>query len=204
MKNNDSHLLSLAASIAALFMLTGCGTTSTSKGASLGAVVGGLSGGTRGAATGALIGGGLGYLADRADDKAAARAQSDKEAAALRQAKITSNPQTAYRPDNINPLTGSTWRAISLVSDIDPPGTYSSVVVTFQTNSKVTTLAIPPEGDAAVFVETYRVVDDVLIISGKENGEAYVVNAKFSIENQQMIVVAPGLRVVLEEVDETV
>ena len=68
-------------------------------------------------------------------------------------------------------LTGSTWRVISLVSETDPPGKYASVVITFQTNSKATTLAIQPNGDAEVFVESYRVVDDVLILSGEENGE---------------------------------
>jgi hypothetical protein len=196
-------LIRLAVITVSIINLAGCGTTSTSKGASLGAFVGALSGGTSGAATGALVGGGLGYLADHAEDKAAARAQAEKESAALQQARITSDPATAYRPQNSNPLTGSTWRAISLVSDEVTPGTYGSVVITFQTNSKVTTLAIPHEGDPLVFVENYRVVEDILIISGEENGETYVVNAKFDLSNKQLVVVAPGLRVVLEEVEET-
>jgi hypothetical protein len=182
---------------------SGCGTTSTSKGASLGAVVGGLSGGWSDAATGALIGGGVGYLVDRADDKQAAQAEADRREAAIANSRITADPATAYRPSNINPLTGSTWRAISIVSDEIPPGRYGSVVVTFQTNSKVTTLAIPPQGDPDVFVETYRVVEDVLIISGEENGESYIVNAKFSLADNQLIIVAEGLRIVLEEVEET-
>ena len=112
-------------------MVSGCGTTSTSKGASLGAVVGGLSDGWGGAATGALIGGGVGYLVDRSDDKAAAKAEQEKREAALEMARITADPATAYRPPNINPLTGSTWRAISIVSDEIPPGRYGSVVVTY-------------------------------------------------------------------------
>jgi len=183
--------------------LTGCGTTGTSQGASLGLVVGGLADGWEGAATGALVGGGLGYLSDSAADKKAAREQAEREQKALEQARITQNPTTAYRPEPINSLTGSTWRAISLVSDTVPPGRYASVVVTFQTNSKVTTLAITPDGDAETWVETYRVVDDVLILSGKENGKSYVVNAKFSVADGQMVVVAEGLRVVLEEVEES-
>jgi hypothetical protein len=184
-------------------LVSGCGTTSTSKGASLGAVVGGMSDGWGGAATGALIGGGVGYLVDRADDKAAAQAEAERREAALATSRITADPATAYRPPNINPLTGSTWRAISIVSDDIPPGRYGSVVVTFQTNSKVTTLAIPPQGSPDVFVETYRVVEDVLILSGTENGESYVVNAKFSLADNQLIIVAEGLRIVLEEVEET-
>ena len=184
--------------------LSGCGTTGTSKGASFGAVLGGLTGGTRGAATGAIIGGGLGYLADSAKDKQAAQEQAEREAAALESARITSNPSTAYRPPETNALTGSTWRVISLVSDTVPPGRYASVVISFQTNSKVTTLGITPVGDAEVFVESYRLVDNVLILSGEENGEPYVVNAKISIADNQLVVVAPGLRAVLEEIQESV
>lgn len=202
MKSNTFTGVMMVVGLGAI-LLTGCGTTSTSKGASLGAVVGGLSDGWGGAATGALVGGGVGYLVDRADDKAAARDEAERREAALATSRITADPATAYRPPNINPLTGSTWRAISIVSDDIPPGRYGSVVVTFQTNSKVTTLAIPPQGDPDVFVETYRVVDDVLIMSGEENGESYVVNAKFLIADNQLIVTAPGLRIVLEEVEET-
>jgi len=202
MQSNTFGGVMMAAGLSAI-LLTGCGTTSTSKGASLGAVVGGLSDGWGGAATGALIGGGVGYLVDRSDDKAAATAEQEKREAALEMARITADPATAYRPPNINPLTGSTWRAISIVSDEIPPGRYGSVVVTFQTNSKVTTLAIPPQGDPDVFVETYRVVEDVLILSGEENGKSYVVNAKFSLADNQLIIVAEGLRIVLEEVEET-
>jgi len=46
----------------------------------------------------------------------------------------------------------------------------------------------------------YRVVDDVLVISGKD----YVVNGKYSIEGKQMIFVAPEIRTVLEEIEEQV
>jgi hypothetical protein len=202
MKSNSLTAAFVAAGLSAA-LVSGCGTTGTSKGASLGAVVGGLSDGWGGAATGALIGGGVGYLVDRSDDKAAAKAEQDNRDAALEQSRITADPATAYRPPNINPLTGSTWRAISLVSDEIPPDRYGSFVVTFQTNSKMTTLAIPHTGDPDVYVETYRVVDDVLIITGEENGESYIVNAKYLLEGGQLIVSAPGLRIVLEEVEET-
>ncbi len=204
MRTKNRGNLALATLSLMAVCLSSCGTTGTSKGASFGAVLGGLTGGTRGAATGAMIGGGLGYLADNAKDKQAAREQAERESAALESARITSNPDTAYRPPETNVLTGSTWRVISLVSEIDPPGRYASVVITFQTNSKATTLGITPNGDTEVFVESYRVVDNVLILSGEENGEPYVVNAKFSIENKQLVVVAPGLRAVLEEIEESV
>ena len=204
MRTKNRRNLTLAAMGVIGVCLSGCGTTSTSKGASFGAVLGGLTGGTRGAATGAIIGGGLGYLADSAKDKQAAQEQAQREAAALEKARITDSPNTAYRPPDTNALTGSTWRVISLVSESVPPGRYASVVITFQTNSKVTTLGITPTGDAEVFVESYRLVDNVLILSGEENGEPYVVNAKISIADNQLVVVAPGLRAVLEEIQESV
>lgn len=200
----NTRNLATAVAIAGMSLgLLGCGTTSTSKGASLGAVVGGLSDGWGGAATGALVGGGVGYLVDRADDKKAAREEAERREAALAQARITADPATSYRPSNINPLTGSTWRVISLVSDETPPGGYAAAVVTFQTNSKVTTLVTKPDGETAVYVETYRVVDDVMIITGEEDGESYIVNAKYLLEGGQLVVSAPGLRVLLEEVEET-
>ena len=50
---------------------------------------------------------------------------------------------------------------------------------------------------------TVNVVDDILIITGVENGESYVVSAKYLLEDNQLIVSAPGLRIVLEEIEET-
>jgi len=56
------------------------------------------------------------------------------------------------------------------------------------------------DGSTTTIVESYRVVDDVLVISGKD----YVVNGKYSIEGKQMIYVAPEIRTVLEEIEEQV
>ena len=49
-------------------------------------------------------------------------------------------------------------------------------------------------------VESYRAVDDVLVIFGKD----YVVNGKYSIVGKQMIFVVPEVRTVLEEIEEQV
>jgi len=70
------------------------------------------------------------------------------------------------------------------------------MVVTIQTNSKMTTLTAFKDGTTDTTVESYRIVDDVLVISGKD----YIINGKYSIEKSQMIYVAPEMRVVLEEV----
>jgi hypothetical protein len=117
----------------------------------------------------------------------------------LAQSQVSNDSKTAYRPSNNNQLVGSTWRVLSVVSE-DPYPAYSSMVVTFQTNSKMTTLMVLKDGSTTTTVESYRVVDDVLVISGKD----YVVNGKYSIEGKQMIFVAPEIRTVLEEIEEQV
>lgn len=180
--------------------LTACGTTATSQGASSGAIVGGLVGGWRGAALGAMVGTGVGYAVDSADEKKQMAAIKERETAALERAAITSNPQTAYRPPNTNSLVGSTWRIISLVDESNKTPEFKSMVITFQTNTRATTLILWADGRAESYVERYTVVGDALVLSGKD----YVTNARFSIQNKQMVVVAPGMRVVLEELEESV
>jgi len=181
---------------------TGCGTTSTSHGASMGAVLGGMVGGIDGAATGALLGGGVGYLDDRATDKQIQRSQKERELARkerearMEEARITNDPKTAYRPEKDSPLTGTSWRVISFVSEDEPAPEYHSMVVTFTTNSRLTTLTVWDEGKTETVAERYTLIDDVMIIRGKD----YVVNAKYTVEDDQMVVLAPGLRLVLEKV----
>jgi len=92
---------------------------------------------------------------------------------------------------------------VNLVSEGDHPD-YSGMVVTFSTNSKMSTLAILPDGTSDSWVESYRIVEDVLVISGRDadTGDDYVVNTRFSLDNGQMILVAPDFRVVMQEVEE--
>ena len=187
--------------IAFCMIAVGCGSTSAQKGATggaaAGAAAGGLIGGWRGAAIGAAVGTGVGYIAGNEADKKAAKEEADRERAAMEKSRVTEDPKTAYRPENKNPLVGSTWRVISRVGDDDFPE-YSSMVVTFQTNSKLTSLLAFKDGSTQTIVENYRVVEDVLVITGKD----YVINGKFSIEGKQMIFVAPEVRTVLEEIEE--
>ena len=184
---------------------SGCGSTKGQKGLTggvgLGALIGGLAGGGSGTAIGAAASGGLGYVVGNEEDKEDANEQAAQERAALQKAHISKDPQTAYRPPNENPLAGSTWRVIiiSLVSDDQVPD-YHSMVVTFQTNTKLTTLTVLGNNKTEISVESYRVVDDVLVITGK----GYVINATYSVEGKRMIVVAPQLKVVLEEVEEKI
>lgn len=186
--------------IAVAISLTGCGTTSTSKGASTGAVVGGLVDGWGGAAVGAIIGGGIGYAADHAEDKKKQQELKEREVRALEKAAITREPNTAYRPTNKNPLTGSTWRVISLADDENKTPKFKSMVLSFQTNTKATTLILWDDGKSETYGENYIIMDDVLVFSGK----GYVNNTKYSINNKQMVIVTPTMRVVLEEIEEQI
>ena len=181
-------------------LLTSCGSTKTSQGASTGAIVGGLVDGWGGAATGALIGAGIGLMEDTADDQKRQQEQRDRELALVEKSAVTSDNQTAYSPENTNPLTGSTWRVISLVNEDSSSLDFASIILTFQTNTKATTLMLWQDGRSETYGESYAVVSDVLVFTGKD----YVTNAKYVINNNQMVLATPSMRVVLEEVEEKI
>ena len=209
MKVKSIHLIHVVFIIGLSLALVGCGTTQAQKsatgGAALGALAGGLIGGDwSDAVVGAAVGTGLGYMAGNEKDKKIAQQETEDVRAAQAQAQVTSDPATAYKPPKQSKFAGSTWRVLSLVSD-DPYPEFSSMVVTFTSNTKLTTMTVLKNGETLTSVESYRVVDDVMIISGKdENGKDYVINAKFSVEGKQMVLVAPDMRIVMEEVEERV
>lgn len=192
-----------------LLLLAGNAAAQKSKdyaigGAALGAITGGiLTGKGGGAAVGAIAGGGLGYVIGSDKDKQAAQQQAAREQAARDQAKVSSDPATAYKAPEENPFVGSTWQVISLETK-DPTPDYASIIVNFPTNSKVTTVSVRRDGEAETKVETYRLVDDVMVLSGKnqETGEPYVINATFTLENGELVLVAPEGKVVLREIEE--
>jgi len=175
-----------------------CGSTNTSQGASSGAIIGGLVGGWDGMATGALIGGGVGLMEDTAEDKRIQRQQKERELAILEKSRITADAKTVARPKNNNSLTGSTWRVVSLVDDEKKTSKFSTMILSFQTNTRATTLILWADGKSETYSERYSLVGDALIFTGKD----YITNAKYSVNGNQMILVTPTLRVVLEEVEE--
>jgi len=180
--------------------VTACGSTNTSQGASTGAIVGGLVGGWEGMATGALIGGGVGLMADSAEDKKIQQQQKEKELAILEKSRITADAKTAAQPENNNKLTGSTWRVVSLVDEENKTGEFSSIILSFQTNTRATTLILWADGKSETYSERYSVVGDALIFTGKD----YVTNSKYTINGKQMVLVTQTFRCVLEEVEEGV
>ncbi len=181
-----------------IFTYSSCGSTNTSQGTSTGAVIGGLLDGWEGAATGALIGGGVGLMEDTAEDKKIRQQQKERELAMLEKSRISADAKTAQTPKNSNKLTGSTWSVVSLVDDEKKTSDFSSMILTFQTNTRATTLILWADGKSETYSERYIVVSDALVFTGKD----YITNAQYSITANQMILVTPTMRVVLEEVEE--
>jgi hypothetical protein len=181
--------------------LAGCGGGSTGTGAAIGGIGGALlTGSFGGAALGAVAGAGIGYLTEQ--EKNNARDQVRKDQQALAQSRVTNNPETAYRPKPTNPFVGSTWRVISYESD-ELVGDYSEIMVTFPSNSKVTTMFVRRDGETEVFAESYAVVDDVIVFQGKEDGKEYRVPARFTLNNKLLSLKFEDSSFVLEEVEES-
>lgn len=181
--------------------LAGCGGGSTGTGAAIGGIGGALlTGSFGGAALGAAAGAGIGYLSEQEKNNAREQVRKDQQAAA--QARVTSNPETAYRPKASSPFVGSTWRVISYESD-ELVGEYSEIMVTFPSNSKVTTMFVRPNGETEVFAENYAVVDDVIVFQGKEDGKEYRVPARFTLNDKLLKLNFEESSFVLEEVEES-
>lgn len=180
---------------------TGCGGGSTGTGAAIGGIGGALlTGSFGGAALGAAAGAGIGYLTEQ--EKQNARDQVRKDQQALAQSRVTNNPETAYRPKATSPFVGSTWRVISYESE-ELVGDYSEIIVTFPSNSKVTTMFVRRDGETEVFVESYAVVDDVIVFQGKEDGKEYRVPARFTLNDKLLSLKFEDSSFVLEEVEES-
>lgn len=212
MSARNNYVISMLAVISVIFLLVGCGATNverkTTGGVGLGALAGGLmtgraGGAVAGAAVGGLAGYAIGTEQDRYADKKALEEEKltlEKEQTAIAKAKISNDPNTAYRPTSRNDLVGKTWRVISIEGE-QPFPEYHSLVTTFQTNSKVTTLVINKDGSAETVAETYQLLDDVMVVTGFENGEKYVVDGKYNIKDDIFIYVTPTYRIVGEKVD---
>lgn len=186
--------------ILSIGLFTSCGSSKTAQGAGTGALVGGLVGGWDGMATGALVGGGVGLMVDAAEDKEIRQEQKEREIREMKKANDMQNKQQVIAQKNANRLVGTSWRVVSMVDDSKKSPEFSSLVVSFQTNTKAMTIILKPDGSSETYTETYTLVGDALIFTGKD----YVTNAEFKINGDQMIVVTPDQRVVLEEIKEAV
>ena len=62
---------------------------------------------------------------------------------------------------------------------------------------------ISRDGDAKAFVEGYGVVDDVIVFTGREDGQDYSVAVRFSQSGNLMTLSLDDARLVLEEIEES-
>ena len=75
--------------------------------------------------------------------------------------------------------------------------------MSFQTNSKVTTMISFQDGNSEAHVESYGLVDNYLVFSGTENGERYSVAVRYVVNNNLMTLSIDEASVVLQEVEES-
>ncbi len=160
---------------ATIITIGGCQTrtqTGTLAGAGIGAIAGQLIGGdSKATLIGAAIGTGAGYLIGNAQDKKAAQ---------------------TYNMSQPTPLTGTRWKVISLIKKDMPD--YTLITVDFKPDGKVVTTRHEPGGTKTITEERYRIVGDTLII----NKPGYLINAKYQIQGNQMVVNCEQFRAVLQ------
>jgi hypothetical protein len=171
------HIILLLCLSFCLSWFAGCQTetqTKTLAGAGIGAMAGQLIGGdTKSTLIGAGIGTGAGYLIGNSQDKKAAQTHNMAEP---------------------TPLTGTRWKVVSLVKKDMPE--YTAIFVEFKPNGEVVTTRHEPGGTMTVTEERYRIVGDTLIV----NKPGYLINAKYQVQNNQMIIDCEQFRAVLEQV----
>jgi hypothetical protein len=159
--------------------LTGCSTakgTGSLAGAGVGTLIGAAVGDTQSAIIGAAIGTGVGYIiGDQVDEK---------------HAKEMSTKGTTH--NEVGPLGNTKWQVRS-VTTAKPLAPYASKLVDFRPDGHVITTTTTSDGKVEVFDESYRVVGDTLII----NKPGYLINAKFKIDGQELILTDPGFSAVL-------
>jgi hypothetical protein len=164
---------------ASLAIIGGCSTakgTGTLAGAGVGTLVGAAVGGTQSAVIGAAIGTGVGYIiGDQVDEKRAKEIEAGKQ-------KV-----------EVAPLAGTKWK-INSVNTTKPIPPYVSKIVEFRPDAHVITTTTSADGKVVTFDESYRVVGPTLIVYKP----GYMVNAKYRMEQNQLILEDPGFSAVLE------
>ena len=175
----------LAAAVGTL-MLTyiGCqsgGGTGALAGAGIGALVGQAIGGdTKSTLIGTAVGTGIGYMIGNEADKKKARQMSQ------------ASRYNQYSHTEVSPLAGTRWTVVDLAPKDRVPE-FTSKIVEFRSNGRVITTTTSPNGMVEVSDEHYRVVGSTLIV----NKPGYLINARYGIAGDQLIIDAEDFRAVL-------
>ncbi|NJD33768.1 MAG: glycine zipper 2TM domain-containing protein [Betaproteobacteria bacterium] len=163
-----------------------CATEATTKGTAWGAGIGALVGGAAGghgsdAVIGAAIGAGIGYVIGNEQDKSKAQKMSDE------------TRSSNYAHSETGPLGGTSWR----LQDWSPKDAKAEVrgkSVEFGRNGWVKTTTTYNDGRIDTDSESYRVIDNTLIV----NKGDYLVNYKFSVQGDQLTVDNSKVRALLK------
>ena len=167
--------------------ISGCATrgqTGALAGGGMGALVGQAIGhSTEATLIGAAVGTGIGYIIGNEVDKKKAREMSRASRA------------SDYAHEEVTPLAGTRWQVVSIVPrDFVPE--FTSKIVEFGPQGKLTTTTTYPDGNLGVAREYYRVVGKTLVV----NKPGYLINAEYGLFDDQLILDAEEARAVLKRI----
>lgn len=166
-------------------ILTGCetgGKTGGLAGAGIGALAGQVIGrDTSSTLIGAAVGAGAGYMIGNEKDKKHAKEMNEK------------NKSHNYTHKEVKPLGGTRWLLTSVAPKNEIPP-YASKIVEFRPYGRVITTTTNLDGSVDVTDESYRVVGDTLVV----NKPGLLINARYGISGDQLIVSAEQFRAVLK------
>jgi hypothetical protein len=158
---------------------SGCSTakgTGSLAGGGVGALIGAAAGNTQGAIIGAAIGTGIGYIiGDQVDEK---------------KAKEMSAKGSTH--NEVGPLGGTRWTLTNLTTS-KPVPPYTSKVIDFRPDGRLITTTTQPDGNVVTADESYRVVNQTLIV----NKPGYMVNATYALDGSKLTITDPGFSAVL-------
>lgn len=177
--------ISVLTVLVVLIVLVGGCATRSGTGALAGGGIGALAGQAIGHSTeatliGAAVGTGIGYIVGNEMDK--------KKAQEMSRASQANN----YDHNEVGPLGGTKWQVVSVAPRNRVP-VFTSKIIEFWPNGHCGTTTTYPDGRVETSRETYRVVGNTLIV----NKPGYLINARYSISGNEMIVDADEFRAVL-------
>lgn len=173
--------------VAGIMSCAGCaseGQTGALMGGGIGALAGqAIGNNTEATLIGGAVGTGVGYMIGNEADK--------KKAASMQRTKTS----YGYSHTEVSSLGNTRWKMVSL----SPQGylpSFTSKIIEFRPYGRVITTTTYADGRVEVFDESYRVVGSTLII----NRPGYIVNARYSVSGNQMIMSADDFSAVLERI----
>ena len=143
-----------------------------------------IGGNTEATLIGAAVGTGIGYIIGNEVDKKHAQEMSQTTSSA------------GYDHNEVTPLDGTRWKIVDLKAPEGRVPPFTSKIIEFGPKGQVKTTTTYSDGSVEVQEESYRVVGNTLIV----NKPGYLINAKFGIFDDEMIVDAEDFRAVLKRI----